>query len=275
MTVAGIAGVVFDHFITTSRSLFEKGLPGQEGLLGFASYGDPTFDAILTQVEGLPLPRCARRLSVGLEGYPAEIVGYAVAVHGEGGVHRVELLTSWSQLQTLELDEATEPTEDEIELLRGRLLEQIRQEVQPRAVRRIEQANVRAGRAQQILTHLVMVSLIDVRRSSVPDGDQFWPVFEDVRDLINERDHVIVPDVPAEQLRAVRSDLLFDCTIPTTGDRARLTAPKVLLQAAADAVSRLADSLRERKSDVTTDRMLQRLRREVERSLRSLRGGGA
>jgi hypothetical protein len=172
-------------------------------------------------------------------------------------------------------DEAAELTEAEIEPLRACLLERIRQEIQPRVVRRIELANVRAGRSQQVLAHLVMASLIDSHRTSVPDGDQFWPVFEDLRDVINDRDRLMVPDVPAEQLRALRSDLLFDCTIPTAGDRARLTAPKVLLQAAADAVSRLADSLRERKSEVTTDRMLQRLRREVERGIQSLRGGAA
>jgi hypothetical protein len=274
LTVRGIAGLMLDSILTNSRGFFEKGVPGQEGRLGFTSYGDPTFDAILTQVDGLPLPCCARRLSVGLEGYPAEVVGYAVAVREEGGMRRVELVASWRQLQSLELDEAAELTDVEVEPLRAQLLERIRQEVQPRAVRRIEQANVRAGRAQQILAHLVMASLIDSHRTNVPDGDQFWPVFEDLRDIINERDRLIVPDVPAEQLRAVRPDLLFDCTIPTASDRARLTAPKILLQAAADAVSRLADSLRERKSEVTTDRMLQRLRREVERGLKSLRGGG-
>src|SRR5262249_53731094 len=146
MTVAGIAGLEFGCIVTPSRSLFEKGLPGQERCLGFASYGDPTFDAILTQVAGLPLPRCVRRLSVAMEGYPAEVVGYAVAVRGEAGVQRVELLTSWRQLQTVELDEAAELAEAEIEPLRALLLERIRQEVQPRVVRRIEHANVRAGR---------------------------------------------------------------------------------------------------------------------------------
>jgi hypothetical protein len=177
LTVRGIAGLEFGCIATPSRSLFEKGRPRHEGRLDFTSYGVPTFDAILSQVDGLPLPRCARRLAVGLEGYPAELVGYAVAVRGEGGVRRVELLTSWSQLQALELDEAAELTEDELELLRARLLERIRQEIQPRVVRRIEEANVRAARSQQILTHLVMSSLIDSHRTSVPDGDRFWPVF--------------------------------------------------------------------------------------------------
>src|SRR5262249_33838846 len=154
MTVAGVAGLAMQTLLTPSRALFEQGLPGQEGRLGFASYGDPTFDAILAQVGSLPLPRCARRLSVELEGYPAEVGGYAVAVRA-GGERRTELVTSWCQLQSLELDEGGELTGAEIDPLQPRLFDRTRQEVQPRVVRRIEQANVRAGNAQLLLDHAV------------------------------------------------------------------------------------------------------------------------
>src|SRR5262249_61359575 len=98
MTVAGVAGLAMQTLLTPSRALFEQGLPGQEGRLGFASYGDPTFDAILAQVGSLPLPRCARRLSVELEGYPAAAVGYAVAVRA-GGARRTARGTSWCPRQ--------------------------------------------------------------------------------------------------------------------------------------------------------------------------------
>jgi hypothetical protein len=35
MTVRGIAGLMLDSLLTVSRALFEKGLPGHEGRLGF------------------------------------------------------------------------------------------------------------------------------------------------------------------------------------------------------------------------------------------------
>jgi hypothetical protein len=70
LTLAGVAGVPDGTLLTPSRPLFEQGLPGQEGRLRFASYGDPAFDAILAQTDALPLPRCARRLSVTLEVIP-------------------------------------------------------------------------------------------------------------------------------------------------------------------------------------------------------------
>jgi hypothetical protein len=275
LALVGVAGVPDGTLLTHSRPLFERGLPGREGRLRFASYGDPAFDAVLTQADALPLPRCVRRLSATLEGDPAEVVGYAVACRGDGCTRQVRLVTGWNQLAVLGLDEAAELTEAEVEPLRPQLLDRARQEVQPRAVRRVEQSNVRAARAQQILDQLVMASLIDGHRPSVQDGGSFWEVFDDLREVMRGRQRLIVPDVPAGQLRAIRSDLLFDCTVPTGGDRARLTAPRVLLDAAADAVSRMADALRERRSEVGTDRMLQRLRREVERGLRSLQGGAA
>jgi superfamily II DNA/RNA helicase len=271
LTVRGIAGLQLDSFLTASRVLFEKGVPGQEGRLGFTSYGDPTFDAILAQVEGLPLPRCARRLSVQLEGYPAELVGYAVIVRGEGGGRRVELLTSWRQLQSLELDESTELTEAEIEPLRSQLVERIRQEIQPMVVRRIEQANVRAGMAQLLLDYAVAVSQVSRYAENANDPENAWSVLDHVRDVIADTPSLHVPEIPPAWLSA-RDSLLFQATVPQAGGDGWLNGPSMLLQSALDAAYRQADSFRERKSELTTERLLKRLRSEAERLARKLRG---
>jgi hypothetical protein len=272
LTVRGIAGLMLNSILTASRGLFEKGLPGQEGRLGFASYGDPTFDAILAQVEGLPPPCCARRLSVGLEGYPAEVVGYAVAVRGEGGVRRVELVTSWRQLQSLELDESAGLTDADVEPLRAQLLERIRQEVQPRAVRRIEQANVRAGNAQMLLDFAVAVSQVSRYAENADDPENAWSVLDYVRDVITGSRSMQVPEISPDWLPA-RDSLLFQANVPQAGGDAWLNAPSVLLQSALDTAFRYADSFRERKSELTTERLLKRLRSEAERLARKLRGG--
>jgi hypothetical protein len=271
MTVAGVAGLALHTVLTPSRALFEQGLPGQEGRLGFASYGDPTFDAVLAQVSGLPLPSCACRLSAELEGYPAELVGYAAAVRGEGGERRVELVTSWCQLQALELDEAAELTEAEIRPLLARLFDLIRQELQPRAVRRIEQANVRAGSAQLLLDHTVAVSQVSRYAKNAEDPENAWSVLEHVRGVIGGADRLQVPEIPPEWLPA-RDCLLFEATVPQAGGNGWLNAPSMLLRSALDLACRQADSSRERRSELTTERLLRRLRSEAERLARKLRG---
>jgi hypothetical protein len=220
----------------------------------------------------LPLPCCARRLSVGLEGYPAEVVGYAVAVRGEGGVRRVELITGWRQLQSLELDEAAELTDSDVEPLRAQLLERIRQEVQPRAVRRIEQANVRAGNAQMLLDFAVAVSQVSRYAENADDPENAWSVLDHVRNVITGSRSMQVPEISPDWLPA-RDSLLFQANVPQAGGEAWLNAPSVLLQSALDTACRYADSFRERKSELTTERLLKRLRSEAERLARRLRGG--
>ena len=48
--LAGITGVESGTVLTVSRELYEKGLPGAETSVRFASYGDPVFEAVLRQV---------------------------------------------------------------------------------------------------------------------------------------------------------------------------------------------------------------------------------
>jgi predicted nucleic acid-binding protein len=70
--------------------------------------------------------------------------------------------------------------------------------------------------------------------------------------------------IPREQAQAL-SHLLFDITIPNTGDECHMDVPRPLLIAALEAAYRLADELKVRKSELSTDDMLARLQREIER----------
>jgi hypothetical protein len=202
------------------------------------------------------------------------LVGYTVTVRGEGGGRKVELVTSWRQLQSLELDEAAEVTEAEVEPLRARLVERIRQEIQPVVVRRIEQANVRAGTAQVLLDHAVAVSQLSRYAENADDPENAWSVLDHVRGVIAGTRSMQVPEIPPPWLSA-RDCLLFQATVPQAGGDAWLNAPSMLLQSALDAACRQADAFRERKSELTTERLLKRLRAEAERLARKLRGGGA
>ena len=55
--------------LTTSRDVFDTGVPGLDGRLHFASYGDPVFEAVLAQVAEYRLPAAIQR-SDGLRRRP-------------------------------------------------------------------------------------------------------------------------------------------------------------------------------------------------------------
>ena len=80
--------------LTTSRALFDKGLPSGE-VPRFASYGEPVFDSLLRHFSQHELPPCVRRLSIPIEEFDTEYVGYVVATHDEPSLR---LLTQLSDL---------------------------------------------------------------------------------------------------------------------------------------------------------------------------------
>ena len=167
MIVSNIPGVVDGTAITTSRTMFDIGIPAFEGRLHFATYGDPVFEAILQQIEEFPLPDCIRRLEVEVPGVQATMVGYAVAEQGVDGLPHCRLVTSWDDLATLRLDPSGSLSEPELQPLRQRLRDVARQEfAMAQAVPRIEAVNERAGRAQLQLDYLVGYGLLQSRQQT-------------------------------------------------------------------------------------------------------------
>lgn len=66
------------------------------------------------------------------------------------------------------------------------------------------------------------------------------------------------------------ADLLFKCRLPSVGSTASLLVPRIFVRAAMDAASRLADSMKVRKSELYVDTVLARLQREIETRLRQI-----
>jgi len=82
--------------------------------------------------------------------------------------------------------------------------------------------------------------------------------------LYEDRGRINLPDLPADILRPVQEDLLFECQVPIIGDKANLYVPLILAQTAINAVNRLVDSMKVKKSDLRVDTVLARLQREIE-----------
>ncbi|KKM12710.1 helicase [Clostridiales bacterium PH28_bin88] len=266
LTVSGIDGVLDGAVLTVSRELYEEGLADGGVRVHFASYGDPFFEAVLAHFSGFELPPCVRRIVVPVAGMDGvEVVGYAAACRGAGGMREVRLVRGWNDLKELHLVEEESLAEAEIEPLRQELARIARVEFEPYlAADRIERENIRAARAQEMLNFLVIRNLLEVRARSAGAGALFWPALREVESLFDRSKEIYVPDLPADALRPVTGDLLFECQVPTVGDTASLSAPRVLARAAMDAASRLADSMKAKKSELRADTVLARLQREAE-----------
>jgi Helicase conserved C-terminal domain len=272
MTSTNIPGVVDGTAVTTSRATFDVGLPGLEGRLHFATYGDPVFQSILQQIEAFPLPECVRRLEVEVPEVPATVVCYAVAERDAEGQPRCRLVTSWYDLATVHLDASGSLSEPEVESLRQRLSAMARQELTMRqAVPRIEAHNERTGGSQRLLNYLVARGLLLSRLQTGSAEALFWREVQALEQNCQERETVWVLHIPTALGRRL-SGLLFDLDLPSVGYEGYLDVPQPLIHASLGAMCRLANGLKRRRADLSTAAVLSRLERDIERLASQLSG---
>ncbi|MEW6660955.1 MAG: hypothetical protein ACOY9Y_02755 [Bacillota bacterium] len=177
----------------------------------------------------------------------------------------VRLIKTLEDLKDLSLLEEESLTEAEIQPLREELQRLAREEFDPYlATNRIERDNIRAAQVHEMLSFLVIRSLLNSRAQFAGDGALFWQALREVESLFEQREEIYVPDLPAEALRPVTRDLLFDCQVPSVGEIANLSVSRVLARTAIDAASRMADSMKVKKSEFRVEAVLARLQREAE-----------
>ena len=266
MLLAHIPNVPDGTAVTTSRATFEVGVPELEGRLHFATYGDPAFEAILAHIETFDLPPCIQRLEVDVPEVPVKVVGYAVAPMGEDGRTACRLVTAIHDLAMVQMHEDARLTDTDIEPLRHALAARVREEYQMiLAVPRIEVLNEAAGHSQEMLDYLVMRGIILSRQRTGGAEPLFWREIAALEDIVQEPDRMIrVRRIPSAQAQHL-SHLLFDITVPNTGDESYLDAPRPLLIASLEAAHRLANGMKVRRSELSTDELLARLNRVIER----------
>lgn len=272
MIVRGVEGIPEKTVLTTSRQLYEEGLPENGVRPHFASYGDPYFDKTMDHFAQFDLPDCVRRLRLNNEDYPAEVVGYVAVCTDQEGNEEVKLITSWQQLVGVQLAENSVLSDEMIERARGKLRRLARDEFEAtRKVKLIERENVRAGRAQLAFTYLLAGGLVKMGKKSAPSEDNYWAIARNIEDLLKEKTEFSVPDLPAEPLREIEDQLLFSLKIPSVGPRAMILASSTMLQSAFDAACRQADSMKVRKSELGVDTVINRLERQAEEAMKAFR----
>lgn len=252
--------------LTVSRELWETGSADEDINIHFASYGDSVFETILAKLNAFALPDCVKRLVVpvpGLDG--VEMVGYAAACRSQSGSLEVRLVCAWEELEGLELAETVQLTDTLVEPLR-RTLEVLAQAefVSVRAVPSIERDNLRAAYGQELLNFLVMDDLMGVRARSAGESAPFWQVLRSVEALFEEREFVTVYGLPVAALKPVQADLLFECSIPQVGDKTNVRVSRILAHTGLDAVCRVVENMKVKRSELSAERVLARLKHEAQ-----------
>ncbi len=273
LEVRGVAGVPEKTRLTTSRELYEEGLPTRNGRLHFASYGDEYFDALLAHVEQFDLPGCARRLTSRPKELEAEVVGYAVTCRGRDGREQVRLVTKWDDLRGLKLAEEADMPEHEAEKMRRKLANLAREEFESASTaHRVERINVKAGHGQILLAHLVARHLISFRGRTASDGERFADVLAHLEALLEGEREISIPSLPKDALDGLEQELLFEPKIPALGSEASILASSPLLRCAVDAACREADALKFRRSELMTESVINRLDSMIEEEIKRLNG---
>ncbi len=177
----------------------------------------------------------------------------------------MRLIRSWHDLDGLQPAEEVSLAEAEIAPLREQLGLMARDGLGPYTVaERIECDNIRAAHAHEMLNCLVARGLFEANPLFTADGSLFGQVRRQVESLYENRKQVNLPDLPADVLNLIKGDLLFDCHVPAVGGKAQIYVPHILAQTALNAVGRLVESMKEKKSEHRMNRVLARLQREIE-----------
>jgi hypothetical protein len=116
---------------------------------------------------------------------------------------------------------------------------------------------------------LVAQSLLKPIGSS--DDDNFWTTIKDVDSIIEERDQLLIAGLPAEILKTIKDELILDINIPKVGDKADITAPIAYVRAGIDAGYRIADAMKERKSELSLGMVQARIERELKDHIKHLK----
>ena len=267
LKLRGIENVADNTVITVSRDIYEKGMPGVEQPIYFASYGDTVFEHVLQHFQQYDLPDCVVRITEEVPEINVTVIAYTAACTNENGEPETKLLANFSDTLEIDLDEKQTLTETQLSWARQKLHEMVRSEFDPsRSIERLVRSNERAGRAHAILNLMIADSLFP--GINAMETDNFWQSVKNLDEIIAGRNQLMVSKIPSYLLAKIQKDLLFDIYVPQTADTAAPTLPIVLIKCGINSACRLADSLKEKKSDLTIGKVKTRIKREISKYLK-------
>ena len=152
-----IPGIIDGTLLTTSRKTFEYGLAEDREKLYFATYGVPGFDKLLRHMADFNLPDCIKRIEIEGTATSGPMVGYAVACQDEEKTIEPRLVTSFDELDGVNISEqATIPAES-LGIFNNKLQAIARHEFETIYIaNRIEKKNRESAASQEAFNHLVV-----------------------------------------------------------------------------------------------------------------------
>ena len=260
LTIGHVLGIPRGARLTTSRELYEEGL-ADGGQAAFASYGDEAFDMLMDHMAQFELPDCIRRISVVRAGTNGvEVVGYVVNCRDAAGVVSTRLITSWRQLQDIEIDTGSAVTDQAEEACRRQLQKIANEEYELcRSAQSITAANRSAAEANLTLNRVLIEAYLRERRTT--DGQtQFWRVDAELEQRLTTLEKMYLSGVSRSRLKDTSRYLMFDPGPLDVSDRNPMAVPAVHLWAARDTARRAANALKRAKSEISVESVLARLR---------------
>ncbi len=264
--IKGILVVNDGTALTIDKDLFEKGCPDFDGPLHFATYGDPVFDALLDFILSEDhIPGSIKTIEVHSDKLNADVSGISVLTFEED--NKIKLITSWSDIQDLQIDDSSSFSKDEIVVLQQTLL-QLAEERGPRLTAvindRILKENERCASAHQILNLVVAHGLIrSMRTLGYSDEDNFWHCIGEIDQKLEGKKEHVVPELPKDPLELISEYLMIDFKIPAIGNTLSPNLPIHIIHSAIHAACREADAIREAKSRLQINTVRARIKRKI------------
>jgi hypothetical protein len=197
-----------------------------------------------------------RRLEVEIAGTEARLVGYAVRDCPSAGPDPIRFVHGWQDLNGLSPDETQAIDEVSAEQVRVRLAALARRRSERiKGVGRIETLNEQTARGHLLLTYLVAQRSMQGRRRTGSGADLFWHELANLENADADRPSIRIKPIPVKLIRRFPAGR-FETVLLNVGEDGYVDAPRILLDCAFDAAARLADSLRVKKDELSTDDMI-------------------
>ncbi|MDD3268978.1 MAG: hypothetical protein PHX14_06630 [Syntrophomonadaceae bacterium] len=185
-------------------------------------------------MDAFPLHACIRRLTARIPEIDGlEVHAYAVASRHSEDLVELRLITSYKDIDHIEIAEDHDITDLELVPLSRQLESMVREEFAPLlAAAAIQRDNIRAAHAQEVINYMISRHLIEFRASFAGDNPAFWPVLREVIDMVLERPQITIENLPSDILRNYQASMLFDYTVPRLGAKEPITVPRIVLEGA-------------------------------------------
>jgi hypothetical protein len=87
--------------------------------------------------------------------------------------------------------------------------------------------------------------------------------------ILDEREQLMIADLPVQILKTIKGELVPDIPVPKVGDKTTVTVPVAFARAGMDAGYRIAEAMKEKKSELSLRMVQARIERDLAHLLKN------